>query len=51
VLDSDGALWCEKPMLIQVGFLMGKIGEQAAKEPSLRVDDNIPPANIRSTKF
>jgi hypothetical protein len=44
-------LWCEKPMVIQVGFLMGKIGEQAAKEPLLCVDNNIPPANDRSANF
>jgi phosphoserine phosphatase len=36
VFDNDGTLWCEKPMPIQTGFLLGKIGEQAAKDPSLR---------------
>ena len=36
VFDNDGTLWCEKPMPIQTGFLFGKIGEQAAKDPSLR---------------
>lgn len=36
VFDNDGTLWCEKPMPIQTGFLLGKIGEQAARDPSLR---------------
>jgi phosphoserine phosphatase len=36
VFDNDGTLWCEKPMPIQTGFLLGKIAEQAAADPSLR---------------
>jgi len=36
VFDNDGCLWCEKPMPIQTGFLLGKIAEQAAADPSLR---------------
>jgi len=36
VFDNDGTLWCEKPFPIQTGFLLGKIGEQAAGDPSLR---------------
>jgi len=36
VFDNDGTLWCEKPMPIQVGFLLGKIAEQVASDPSLR---------------
>lgn len=36
VFDNDGTLWCEKPSPIQAGFLFGKIGEQAVKDPSLR---------------
>jgi phosphoglycolate phosphatase-like HAD superfamily hydrolase len=35
VFDNDGTLWCEKPMPIQFGFLMGKIAEQAKADPSL----------------
>jgi phosphoserine phosphatase len=35
VFDNDGTRWCEKPMPIQFGFLMGKIAEQAKKDPSL----------------
>ena len=36
VFDNDGCLWCEKPMPVQAGFWFGKLGEQAAKDPSLR---------------
>ncbi len=36
VFDNDGTLWCEKPMPIQTGFLLGKIAEQAKADPSLR---------------
>jgi phosphoserine phosphatase len=35
VFDNDGTLWCEKPMPIQFGFLMGKIAEQAKADPTL----------------
>ncbi len=35
VFDNDGTLWCEKPMPVQFGFLMGKIAEQAKKDPTL----------------
>ena len=34
VFDNDGTLWCELP--IQADFLLDKIGEQAAKDASLR---------------
>jgi len=36
VFDNDGTLWCEKPLPIQADFLLGKIGEQAGKDASLR---------------
>ena len=36
VFDNDGTLWCEKPMPIQADFLFRRIGEQAAKDASLR---------------
>ena len=34
--DNDGTLWCEQPLPIQADFLLDKIGEQAAKDASLR---------------
>src|SRR5215813_2830415 len=36
VFDNDGTLWCEKPMPIEVGFLLKRMAEMAAQEPSLR---------------
>jgi phosphoserine phosphatase len=34
--DNDGTLWCEKPMYIQLDFLLGKLAAMAEAEPSLR---------------
>ena len=36
VFDNDGTLWCEKPMYIQLDFLMRRFAEQAKADPSLR---------------
>jgi phosphoserine phosphatase len=36
VFDNDGTLWCEKPMYIQLDFLLRRFKEQAAADPSLR---------------
>jgi phosphoserine phosphatase len=36
VFDNDGTLWCEKPLPIQVDFLMRRVGEMAEQDPSLR---------------
>ena len=36
VFDNDGTLWCEKPMYIQLDFLLRRFKEQAEAEPSLR---------------
>jgi phosphoserine phosphatase len=35
VFDNDGTLWCEKPLPVQADFLLRRIGEMAAKDPSL----------------
>lgn len=35
VFDNDGTLWCEQPMPIQAGFLMGTLADAARKDPSL----------------
>ena len=34
--DNDGTLWCEKPMYIQLDFLLGKLAAMAEADPSLR---------------
>lgn len=36
VFDNDGTLWCEKPMYIQLDFLLRRFREQAEVDPSLR---------------
>jgi phosphoglycolate phosphatase-like HAD superfamily hydrolase len=35
VFDNDGTLWCEKPAYIQLNFLMRRMAEQAAADPTL----------------
>ena len=35
VFDNDGTLWCEKPAYIQLHFVVGRLAEQAAADPSL----------------
>ena len=36
VFDNDGTLWCEKPMPIQLDFIMRRWIEMAEAEPALR---------------
>jgi phosphoserine phosphatase len=36
VFDNDGTLWCEKPMYIQLDFLLRKLAAQAVADASLR---------------
>src|SRR5205085_3320089 len=36
VFDNDGTLWCEKPMPIQLDFILRRLGEMAAADESLR---------------
>jgi phosphoglycolate phosphatase-like HAD superfamily hydrolase len=35
VFDNDGTLWCEKPMYIQLDFIVRRLAEKAAADPSL----------------
>ncbi len=35
VFDNDGTLWCEKPMYIQLDFLVRRLAEKAGTEPTL----------------
>ena len=34
--DNDGTLWCEKPMPIELGFILQRLTEMADADPSLR---------------
>jgi phosphoglycolate phosphatase-like HAD superfamily hydrolase len=36
VFDNDGTLWCEKPAYVQLDFLVRRLAEQAAADPSIR---------------
>lgn len=36
VFDNDGTLWCEKPMPIQLDFILRRLAEMAETEPALR---------------
>jgi phosphoserine phosphatase len=35
VFDNDGTLWCEKPMYIQLDFIIGRLAARAAQDPTL----------------
>ena len=36
VFDNDGTLWCEKPMPIELGFILQRWAKMADEDPSLR---------------
>ncbi len=36
VFDNDGTLWCEKPMPIELGFILTRLSEMAEADESLR---------------
>ena len=36
VFDNDGTLWCEKPMPIQLDFILRRFVEMAESDPALR---------------
>jgi hypothetical protein len=36
VFDNDGTLWCEKPMPIQLDFILRRLVEMAEAKPELR---------------
>jgi phosphoserine phosphatase len=36
VFDNDGTLWCEKPMPIQLDFILRRLAEMAESQPELR---------------
>jgi hypothetical protein len=35
VFDNDGTLWCEKPMPIQLDFILRRLAEMTAAQPEL----------------
>jgi len=36
VFDNDGTLWCEKPMPVELGFILRRLAEMAEQDGSLR---------------
>ena len=36
VFDNDGTLWCEKPMPVELGFILERLAEMAEEDASLR---------------
>jgi phosphoserine phosphatase len=36
VFDNDGTLWCEKPMPVELAFILARFDEQARADPALR---------------
>jgi hypothetical protein len=36
VFDNDGTLWCEKPMPIELGFILQLLAAMAGQDPKLR---------------
>lgn len=36
VFDNDGTLWCEKPMPIELGFILQRLAAMAERDPALR---------------
>ena len=36
VFDNDGTLWCEKPMPIELGFILHRLAEMCEADTSLR---------------
>jgi hypothetical protein len=36
VFDNDGTLWCEKPMPIELGFILQRLAAMAGEDPKLR---------------
>jgi hypothetical protein len=36
VFDNDGTLWCEKPMPIELGFILQRLAAMAEHDASLR---------------
>jgi hypothetical protein len=39
VFDNDGTLWCEKPMPIELGFILSRLAEMVEADGSLREEE------------
>ena len=47
VFDNDGTLWCEKPMPIELGFVLHRLAEMCETDASLRASSlGRPPTSV-----
>jgi hypothetical protein len=49
VFDNDGTLWCEKPMPIQLDFILRRLVAMADQDPALRTRQPWQAATIGTT--
>jgi hypothetical protein len=50
VFDNDGTLWSEKPMPIELGFILQRLAAMAEEDPSLREKQPGRPPMSRTTR-
>jgi phosphoserine phosphatase len=51
VFDNDGTLWCEKPMPIQLDFILGRLAAMAEQDPALRARQPWQAASTRDYRW
>jgi phosphoglycolate phosphatase-like HAD superfamily hydrolase len=49
--DADGTLWCEKPVQIQIAWLLQRLAEMAEKDASLRTEQPFQAAYQKDDKW
>ena len=50
VFDNDGTLWCEKPMPVELGFILQRLAAMAEQDASLRRSSRGRPPTRRTTR-
>jgi phosphoserine phosphatase len=51
VFDCDGTLWCEKPVQIQIAWILQRLAELAEKDPTLRTKQPFQAAHQKDDKW
>jgi phosphoserine phosphatase len=51
VFDNDGTLWCEKPMPIQLDFILRRLAAMAEQDPALRARQPWQAASTRDHRW
>jgi phosphoglycolate phosphatase-like HAD superfamily hydrolase len=49
--DADGTLWCEKPVQIQLAWILQRLAEMAEKDASLRTEQPFKAAHQKDDKW